>query len=210
MLLSGIRLHCSCLVTLYTYSVHVGEIWGGKGEGDTFLRAREEVAPNQQIYIRDVGRLAVKTRTEQLKTRVQFIDIFPSLPGFPYIFAVCVFRNTRERKRRIRGEKRRGEAQYSPRKFRFVCASICEFAMVMRIGGRSATGWHPRGRLQFFPLPPSLPRLDCDRPAVGSERERSELFGETSRKASRNWSMPIGLSGSCFIRCAPIHLPTRR
>lgn len=51
--------------------------------------------------------------------------------------------------------------------------------------GRSATGRHPRGRLQFFPPFLFPPRLDCDRRAVGSEHERSELFGETTKGLSK-------------------------
>lgn len=124
-------------------------------------------------------------------------------------------RNTRERNRALGA--RRGEAKrsvyYSPRKFLFVCASICEFAMVMR-SGRSEHRAAPSRALTIFFFPPSsFPgRLRSSRGRVG--RKKSELFGGELLGLSKLVDAYHRSScRSCFIRRArsgAIHLPTRR
>jgi len=78
-----------------------------------------------------------------------------------YISRVCGVRFCAEaslRPRRTHGrgralvERGRCQLRYSPRKFLFVCASICEFAMVMR-SGRSGQPAPSRALTIFFRLP---------------------------------------------------------
>lgn len=120
---------------------------------------------------------------------MQFIDIPPSPhPGLSvYISAVCVFRNARERKRVL--EARRGVPFSAEIPIRMRIDMRIRHGNANRgergggIGHRAAPS---RALTIFFssaPPHPSLsPRLDCDRRAVGSEHERSELFGETTER----------------------------
>lgn len=170
------------------------------GGRDTFLRAREEVAEPADIHPRRgmVGRKSTNGAIESSGARVVYrypaLCIFPRGVRLPY---------SARRPQHARAETAALEAwakrNHSPRKFLFVCASICEFAMVMRSG----TGGTLEGAYNFFPL------SFTPRPvAIGScgwvGYKRSEISGKLYGLSPRNWSMPITGSScrSCFIRRA--------
>lgn len=134
-------------------ALHVLRSRGSEIGREKYIFTHEEA--NGQIYVMRCGivRSTIKARTKQLKNLGRRVVYrYPVFCIFERA-TLCVSRSVRGRGRALVG--RGGAAphsRYSPRKFLFVCASICEFAMVMRSGRSGPTRRHPlESAYNFFP-----------------------------------------------------------
>lgn len=188
--------------TIVCNALHVLRSRGSENRGGKkYIFTHEEAAGQADIRVmrgivrlvdRSVGHKSTNGAIENSGRRVVYR--YPALYisggprcAFPIVRGLCISRR---------------HSRYSPRKFLFVCALICEFAMVMR-SGRSRPAAPSRALTIFFPGCLRLPTAVVMRLSRGIKVEtfREQNFGALDAYQLR--------CRSCFIRRAhpAIRLP---